>query len=221
MTLGLPDKKVCKRSDADAVEKAFRSVLAYSPGATTTYQFYEEVDAWLGPWSESGYPIGYGKKYNILFNTNAYLNDPKRKASNAWVKNTTINLQLGLLNVILKRVRAGTINLVTEAELREAAFDCHPQAYLQAGLRAVAVQDIESLPVIMLIPYAEFNPTNPNFIATLRQVVDVIEDPGLLAWTTDILRGVWKWPSTKIYEYLGPSYEAAKSELKALYQYFF
>ena len=50
------------------------SVMATIPGAATTYQFYEEVDYWLGPWGTAGYPIGYGKKYNILFSTNPPLN---------------------------------------------------------------------------------------------------------------------------------------------------
>jgi len=48
--------------------------MATIPGAATTYQFYEEVDYWLGPWGTAGYPIGYGKKYNILFSTNPPLN---------------------------------------------------------------------------------------------------------------------------------------------------
>ena len=33
----------------------------------------EEIDKYLGPWGNDGYPLGYGKKYNILFTTDPLL----------------------------------------------------------------------------------------------------------------------------------------------------
>ena len=67
MTLPLPPKSACTPADAPTVNALLDSCIAYRSTATSTYQFYEEIDAWLGPWGGSGYPIGYGKKYNILF----------------------------------------------------------------------------------------------------------------------------------------------------------
>jgi hypothetical protein len=49
------------------------SIIAGHPGATKSYTFYEEIDKYLGPWGADGYPIGYGKKYNILFTTDPSL----------------------------------------------------------------------------------------------------------------------------------------------------
>ena len=55
------------------VRAELTSVIAGHPRATTTYRFYEELNAWLGPWGRRGYPIGYGKAYNVAFNSNPLL----------------------------------------------------------------------------------------------------------------------------------------------------
>jgi hypothetical protein len=51
------------------LEQWLTSIIAGHPGANYTYTFYEEIDRYLGPWGKDGYPIAYGKRYNILFTT--------------------------------------------------------------------------------------------------------------------------------------------------------
>lgn len=179
MTLRLPAKKVCGPMDAFTVHTLLSSVLAYRPTAATTYQFYEEIDAWLGPWGATGYPIGYGKKYNILFTTNHPLN--RDVWGRHWARNTAIYLQEGVRDYIVSRVMAASIGSLTENDLRVAAFDCHPKAYLKGGLLDVVEHSPELFLVIATIPIAEFNPTNPNFVLTLRQVLQVITIPSLVS----------------------------------------
>ena len=65
----------------------------------------------------------------------------------------------------------------------------HPGAYLRAGLRDVAEQEPECLPVIAPIPREQFNPTNPNFAATFNQVVEVVRQPGVSAWLSSVMLG--------------------------------
>src|SRR4051812_22808133 len=96
MSLNLPPKALIRCDDAIAklVDQQLTSVIAGHPGATTAYRFYEVIDQWLGPWGEKGYPIGYGKFYNLAFSTNE-----KLKASphgSAWVWKTTVRLQNAL-----------------------------------------------------------------------------------------------------------------------------
>lgn len=219
MTYKLPEKAKCKPSDAPAIEKYLRSIVAYQPKALTTFQFYEVIDAWLGPWGEAGYPIGYGKKYNIAFTTDPSLNTPARWVSAKWVRETTVNLQLPLIVLIVARVKAGTIRTLDEKTLRQAAFASHPKAYLDAGLIDVASYEVESIPRILLIPYAEFNPTNPSFKATIVQVIAVIKDPGLLGWITALSNGVSSWPVREIKNRLGSLFTYLDWEIKKLYGY--
>src|SRR5262249_47734576 len=149
------------------------------PGAATTYQFYEEVDYWLGPWGKTGYPIGYGKKYNILFSMNPPLNRDL-KHGRPWVQQTTLLLQKAMKEFLVSQVSSGGIAKLTEPILRAAAFDSHPKAYLDGGLLDVAENSPELIPVIMTIPYAEFNPSSPNFRATIIQIIRVLSIPKLL-----------------------------------------
>jgi hypothetical protein len=73
MPLNLPRLASLTPSNVYAVGRQLMSVIAGRPTAKTTYQFYEEINAWLGPWGEDGYPIGYGRKYNIAFTTDPIL----------------------------------------------------------------------------------------------------------------------------------------------------
>ena len=76
------------------LEVWLNSIIAGHAGAKTTYTFYEEIDKYLGPWGSEGYPIAYGKKYNVLFSTNEQLQkDPVVKD---WLWKTTIILQESL-----------------------------------------------------------------------------------------------------------------------------
>ena len=49
------------------------SITAYRAStAGRPWTFYEQIDKYLGPWGEQGYPIAYGKKYCILSHPAAY-----------------------------------------------------------------------------------------------------------------------------------------------------
>ncbi len=148
------------------------SLVAGHAGATNTYTFYEEIDKYLGPWGESGYPIGYGKKYNVLFTQNKKLkSDP---VVSDWVWKTGILLQEYLRDFILERYRAGTLSSLTEPELRKAAFDSHPKAYTKGGLTLVVITAPELLSEIKNIPKAEFDESSPNYEASKKQVWETI-----------------------------------------------
>src|SRR5829696_8730772 len=101
MPLPLPPKSAI-RSDAKTaqlVHDQLTSVIAGHAQATTTYRFYEELDAWLGPWRQQGYPIAYGKFYNVAFSSNEKLM-ANPKASD-WVWRTTIKLQEALRDYVV------------------------------------------------------------------------------------------------------------------------
>ena len=111
-----------------------------------------------------GYPIGYGKYYCIVFNENEKLRD--NATTREWVRQTTIDLQAPLRDLVVERFRTGTLPALTEPELRAFAFDTHARAYAQAGLANVVVVAPEMLPIIASIPAAEFDPGSPNFHAS-------------------------------------------------------
>jgi hypothetical protein len=219
MPLDLPPKNKCLPSDATKIEKTLRSIVAYEPAATSTYQFYEVIDAWLGPWGDAGYPIGYGKKYNIEFNKNPYLNSYDHPISTRWVRLTTVNLQTAIIGYVVAQVKAGKLSAVTERALREAAFASHPAAYRNAGLEDVAVNEVESLFWIFAIPIEEFNPTKSSFKATITQVVDVVQEPGLSVWLYDLAKGTSKWPIRTLEAKLGDLVRFLESGIKDLYGY--
>ena len=140
--------------------------------AATTYTFYDVVDGYLGPWGESGYLIGYGRHYNILFSTHRTLMaDP---VAAQWVWRTSIYLQEAVRDFIMGRFQAGTLGTLTEGELRAAAFASHAQAYSDGGLSMVASAAPELIPVISVIPGAEFNPLGDTFGATVSQVFQTV-----------------------------------------------
>lgn len=170
MGLLLPPKSVlrCDEQTAQSVHEQLTSVIAGHPQATTTYRFYEEVDSWLGPWGQSGYPIAYGKFYNIAFSNNQNL--MANPTAKQWVWRTTIFLQEALRDYIVKRIRDGSLPTLTEPQLRQAAFDSHPRAYDSGGLATLVLVAPELILVVATIPSAEFSPTSSNFSATVRQV---------------------------------------------------
>jgi hypothetical protein len=195
MGLNLPKLSALTPSMAYSVGATLTTVIAGRSGARTTYQFYEELDAWLGPWGESGYPIGYGKKYNIAFSTDPILTSPHFPITSRWVRQTGINLQLALVDSIVDAIRSNTLyRLTREDQIRSTAFNSHPGAYLRGGLRDVAGQEPACIPVIATIPWEQFNPVNPSFAATFDQIVDVIREPGVMAWLNTILVGTNKLP---------------------------
>lgn len=144
------------------------SLIAGHTGARNTYTFYEEIDTWLGPFGASGYPLGYGKRYNVLFSSNERLQmDP---VGREWVWHTTIILQEALRDFLVARFAAGGLGSLLEPELRRAAFDSHPRAYVRGGLTLVLLIAPELLPEIVAIPNSEFSPSSPNFGSSWRQV---------------------------------------------------
>jgi hypothetical protein len=153
---------------AQYVHEQLTSVIAGHAQATTTYSFYEELDSWLGPWGQRGYPIGYGKFYNIAFTTNAKL--MANPTTQQWVWRTTILLQEALRDYIVDRVRNGSLPSLTEPQLRKAAFDSHPRAYDHGGLAMVILVAPELLLVIATIPSAEFSPTSKNLNSSINQI---------------------------------------------------
>jgi hypothetical protein len=56
-----------------ALKAGLTSVVAGHPQVHRAVAFYEEVDQYLGPWGNKGYPIAYDKFYCIVFNTNQKL----------------------------------------------------------------------------------------------------------------------------------------------------
>lgn len=146
------------------------SIIAGHAHATSTYLFYEEVDAYLGPWGEMGYPIAYGKYYNIKFSTDeALLRDATGKQ---WMWKTLIYLQELLRDYIVAQFKMGKLAGVTEKALRDAAFESHPKAYTDAGLAMVALASPALLIEIASIPGKEFNPFGDTFGATVKQVIE-------------------------------------------------
>lgn len=147
-------------------------MIAGHAQSTTTYRFYEEVDIWLGPWGQQGYPIAYGKFYNVAFTTNQKL--MANPVARDWVWRATILLQEALRNYVVGRIRDCTLQAITERELRQAAFDSHPAAYDMAGLATLTLVAPELIPVIATIPGREFFPTSDNFGPTIKQALDTL-----------------------------------------------
>jgi hypothetical protein len=170
VSLPLPPPRLirCDAATARDVRDQLTSVIAGHPQATTTYRFYEELDTWLGPWGAAGYPIGYGKFYNILFTSNQRLQ--ANATSQQWVWRTTIRLQEALRDYVVGRIHNCTLPSLSEAELRRAAFNSHPAAYDRGGLAMVVLTAPELALVIATIPAAEFMPTSDDFGPTVEQV---------------------------------------------------
>jgi len=169
MSVKLPPKDAePSAANVRDLERGLTSVISGHPGATQPWTFYEVLDDYLGPWGISGYPIGYGKKYCILFNSNEKL---QRNATvRKWVWKTTIVLQEALRDYVITQFDQGKLPKLTESQFRQYAFDSHPIAYTKGGLTLVVMVAPELLGEIALIPSSEFNPSSPNFSSSLKQV---------------------------------------------------
>jgi hypothetical protein len=160
------------KANIDQLQVELTSLITQHVNATKPWTFYEEIEQFLGPWGPSGYPIGYGKYYCVLFTSNEKLqNDPETRA---WVTNTMVKLQELLRDAILDKFKQGTLAAITEPELRKIAFDTHPIAYASGGLAKVVVAAPELLPTIALIPYVQYIPVYGNSIATFKQIIITI-----------------------------------------------
>ena len=167
MKIQLPAKTAAPTPEnVAALDDGLASVIAGHAQATSPWTFYEVLDEYLGPWGMAGYPIAYGKFYCVAFTSNQKIaNDATARQ---WVWKTTIALQQALKDFVVGRFKAGTLAGLTEAELRAAAFDSHPLAYTKSGLTVVVMAAPELLPIIVLIPRAEF--VSSNAPATWKQL---------------------------------------------------
>ena len=152
-----------------ALQTWLDAVTAYSAHtAGRPWRFYEELEAYLGPWGSNGYLLSYGKKYCLLFSQHEQLN--RSPLGTAWVQRTLLLLQDALKSLILARFRAGTLATLTAEELKRAAFESHARAYTEGGLALVGLLSFKLLGHIALIPAAELLPGSPNFRASWEQV---------------------------------------------------
>lgn len=206
MAFNLPPKDKVTPKDAKRVFDELTSEIATHPRATTTYLFYEDIDAWLGPWGADGYPIGYGKFYNLAFTGSPTL--MADSLTRDWVGRTTVILQEAIRDYVVERVRAGTIGSLTEEELREAAFDSHPIAYTQAGLDRIMMLEPWMALVVGFIPAQEFIPFHGNAFSTYLQVFKTL---GMLAVT--IAPTVMGGMLPNYGRTLGPAFRADQSRL--------
>lgn len=183
--------------------------IAHNQDADTTYEFYEQIDQYLGPWGEEGYPIGYGKKYNIEFNDNDLLME--NDVTSEWLREVEIGLQEELRDYIVEQYERGRLPEVEEGEIRQFAFDSHPDVYTEAGLRDVVLEAPHLVPTIGLIPYEEFNPLDEDFDNTRRQVVATAiiladeqgEDVGEALWEIQQLHEAGEIPWSLLAEQAG------------------
>jgi hypothetical protein len=137
------------------------------PKAKDPWTFYEQIDAYLGPFGADGYPLGYGKKYCVLFNNDKLI--ASVPSAKAWVRRVTILLQTYLREYIVQRYRQGTLKHLTEGELRKAAFDQHPRAYTKGGLALVMLLSPGMESYIGSIPSTEF--FNENWRSSWAQLI--------------------------------------------------
>ena len=167
MSLSLPAKTAKPTAEnIRALEAGLTSVISGHPQSIEPWTFYEELDQYLGPWGNKGYPIAYGKFYCIAFNTNEKLMANAQTAD--WVHKTTIALQEPLRDFVVARFRNGTLPKLAESELRQYAFQVHPTAYDSGGLAMVTLVAPELIEVIVTIPLAEFDPRSANFGPTVK-----------------------------------------------------
>lgn len=174
MPLTAPAKNAKPTNDSvGALDEWLKSITAYHPDTEgKPWTFYEKVDAYLGPWKDKGYPIAYGKKYCVLFSQDKSLN--KHPGGAKWVRRTLVLLQDALRDFIVRTFAEGKLASLTEAKLRDAAFDSHKRAYTRAGLTMVVMLSPNLVRDIISIPAAEFAPTSPNFGWTVNQTIDTM-----------------------------------------------
>ena len=184
-------------SNVTALHDGLTSVIAGHPQDTEPWTFYEELDAYLGPWGSAGYPLGYRKFYCVAFNHNEKLvRDPTTKS---WLDRVTVLLQEKLRDFVVERFKLGTLPTLSESELRQFAFASHAASYTDADLANVLLAAPELVPIVISIPGKEFKPTSPSFVATVRQVFEtvVLVTPavvgeGLVALAGPAHTGVWQ-----------------------------
>lgn len=155
------------------IEKLRVELTSLIPGhvnSTKPWTFYEEIDQFLGPWGERGYPLAYGKYYCKLFSEDKSLK--ANLETRIWVQKTTVKLQEALRDGIVYAFVHGKLPSMTEPAFRAFAFATHADAYQRGGLSLVVATSPSLLPTIASIPGKEFIPFySDNFWATIKQVL--------------------------------------------------
>jgi len=177
MVITLKKNSPPTKANTDKLRVEVTSLIPGHVNSKEPWTFYEEIDVFLGPWGNTGYPLAYGKYYCKLFN-----DDPNLKANpetRLWVHETTIKLQEALRDGIVYAFEHGKLAEMTESQFRAFAFDSHPQAYQRGGLAKVVATAPYLLPVIVSIPGKEFVPFySDNFWATIVQALDTMRRVG-------------------------------------------
>lgn len=160
-------------ANAAALRAWLGSILAFQErSAGKPWSFYEELDAYLGPWGERGYLIAYGKKYCQRFVAPQALRD--EALGLRWMERTLVLLQRELVGFVMQRYRAGTLASLSERELREFAFDSHARAYLAAGFIDMVWQKPAVLARVLYILSPELSPSTEYFRASVGQVLSTL-----------------------------------------------
>jgi hypothetical protein len=74
MSLSLPTKIARPTPEnLKLLQAGLTSVISGHPQSIQPWTFYEELDQYLGPWGNQGYPIAYGNFYCVAFNSNEKL----------------------------------------------------------------------------------------------------------------------------------------------------
>ena len=166
--VAFPDISDPPSSDGERkLRSALSSLSLGGSAAIYPWIYYEAIDSYLGPWGPSGYPIGYGKKYCVLFNTSLKLDGSEE--AKKWVYSTTRNLQDSITNYILMQYRIGNLNKITKESLKDAAFESHVSSYLKGGMTRVVVNAPVAVAIIATIPLEEF--WGSDFVATWKQAI--------------------------------------------------
>lgn len=144
-----------------ALEAWLDSITAF--GVNTDgrpWVFYEELDAYLGPWGTSEYLIAYGKKYcRLFYEDRALMHSP---AGRRWVIRTLQLLQNVIKDFVLERFRKGTLASLTPGQLKDVAFKSHAAAYTEGGLLMVCILSPLLIIQVVQIPGSEFLPWKPD-----------------------------------------------------------
>jgi hypothetical protein len=163
------------KANADQLSDEFAGVISGRVNAKDPWTFYEQLDQFLGPWGDSGYPLAQGKFYCQLFNAEPALQN--NSEARTWVQRTTIKLQEAIRHSIVDLFLRGKLAAITEPQLRSLIVDMHPQIFDETGLALIVSVAPHLLPAVASLPAVEFVPLKgvpraawPQVLETLRRL---------------------------------------------------